>query len=156
MTLQERSRLEELDSISRSGIVREQISPVVLRVRTELGWKPQALMTWEPIPLEVFGGALPTEIRSSWIFVLRAGADTGAERHPNSHQRMMSLQGSGDMRIEEEGNWRSNLLISEPAAPLEQRWIRFRQVNHSILSTNICKCDTYDESLTSDKIGIDT
>jgi hypothetical protein len=89
MTRQETSRLEELDSILRSDIVREQISPVVMRVRTELGRKPQALMTWEPIPLEVFGGALPTEIRSSWVFVLRADADTGAERHPNSHQRMM-------------------------------------------------------------------
>jgi len=103
--------------------VRGQISPVVMRVRTELGRKPQALMTWEPISLEVFGGALPTEIRSSWVFVLRAGADTGAERHPNSHQRMMSLQGSGDMRTEEEGNWRSNLLTSEPAALLKRRWI---------------------------------
>jgi hypothetical protein len=123
MTPQERSRLEELDSILRSDIVPEQISPAVARVRTELGRKPQALMTWEPIPLEVFGGALPTEIRSSWVFVLRAGADTGAERHPNSHQRMMSLQGSGDMRTEQEGKWRSNPLISEPAAPLEQRWI---------------------------------
>jgi hypothetical protein len=115
--------LEELDSILRSDIVREQISLVISRVRAELARKPQALMTWEPTPLEVFGGALPTEIRSSWVFVLRAGADTGAERHPNSRQRMMSIQGSGDMRTEQEGNWRSNPLISEPAAPLEQRWI---------------------------------
>jgi hypothetical protein len=123
MTPRERSRLEELDSILRSDIVREQISLVISRVRAELARKPQALMTWEPTPLEVFGGALPTEIRSSWVFVLRAGADTGAERHPNSRQRMMSIQGSGDMRTEQEGNWRSNPLISEPAAPLEQRWI---------------------------------
>jgi hypothetical protein len=123
MTPHERSRLEELDCILRSDIAREQILPIISRVRAELGRKPQALMTWEPIPPEVFGGALPTEIRSSWVFVLRAGADTGAERHPNSHQRMMSIQGSGDMRTEQGGNWRSSSLISEPAAPLEQRWI---------------------------------
>ena len=36
---------------------------------------------------------------------------------------MMSAQGSGDMRTEQEGKWRSNFLISDPAAPLEQRWI---------------------------------
>lgn len=100
MTPQERSRLEELDRILRSDRVREQIAPVISRVRSELKQKPQALMTWEPISLDVYGSALPREIRSSWVFVLRAGADTGAERHPNSHQRMMSIHGSGDMWTE--------------------------------------------------------
>jgi len=135
MKSQESSRLEELDRILRSGTVREKISPVISRVRAQLARKPEALMTWEPIPLKVFGGALSEEIRSSWVFVLRAGADTGAERHPNSHQRMMSMEGSGDMRTadppshkatawqEAEIVWRSNLLVSDPAAPLEQRWI---------------------------------
>jgi len=123
MTRQERSRLEELDCILRFDIVCKQISSVILRVRAELTRKPEALMTWEPIPLEVFGGALPADIRSSWVFVLRAGADTGAERHPNSHQRMISIQGGGDMQTEQEGNWQSNFLTSEQAAPLEQRWI---------------------------------
>jgi len=54
---------------------------------------------------------------------LRAGADTGAERHPNSHQRMMSFEGSGDLQTGEPERWQSNVLISDPAAPLEQRWI---------------------------------
>lgn len=123
MTPKERSRLEELDCILRSNTVREQISPVISRARAELERKPEALMTWEPIPLAVFGGALPTGIRSGWVFVLRAGTDTGIERHPNSHQRMMSMEGSGDMRTEEEGKWRSNFLISKSDASLEQRWI---------------------------------
>jgi hypothetical protein len=57
------------------------------------------------------------------VFVLRAGVDTGAERHPNSHQRMMSFEGSGDMRTGQPGHWQSNLLISNPGAPLEQRWV---------------------------------
>jgi hypothetical protein len=150
MTSEERSRLEKLDRILRSASVRKQIAPVISRVCAELKRKPEALMTWEPIPLEVFGEELPAEIQSSWVFVLRAGADTGPERHRNSHQRMMSLGGSGDMRTLNvkslnrykvksgppssgsrrttvrqgaAGHWRSNLLISDPAAPLEQRWI---------------------------------
>jgi hypothetical protein len=123
MSPQERSRLEKLDCILRSGTMKQQILSVVSRVRTKLARKPQAMMTWETIALDVFGSALPTEIRSGWVFGLRAGADTGAERHPNSHQRMMSMEGSGDMRTEQEGTWQSNLLISEPAASLEQRWI---------------------------------
>jgi hypothetical protein len=122
----ERSLLKELDRVVRSKAVGEQISPIVSRVRGELARKPKALMAWEPIPLNVFGGTLPAGIRSSWVFVLRAGADTGAERHPNSHQRMMSLHGAGEMRTAESGSdprWRSNFLISDPDTPLEQRWI---------------------------------
>ena len=57
-------------------------------------------MAWEPIPLTIYGGAVPDAIKSSWVFVLRASANTGAERHPNSHQRMMSFQGSGDMQVQ--------------------------------------------------------
>ena len=123
MTLEERARLEALDAVLRSENVHEQIRPVIDRVRAELSRSKQALMAWEPIALSIFGGALPSEIRSAWVFVLRAGADTGAERHPNSHQRMMSFGGGGDMKTGVPGTWRSNVLVSQPDAPLEQRWI---------------------------------
>jgi hypothetical protein len=135
MEPEEGARLEKLDAIVRSDRLRAEIYPIVDRVCTALSQKPEALMTWEPIPLEIFGEGLPPEIRSGWIFVLRAGADTGAERHPNSHQRMMTLHGSGDMKTEskkgelrikkdEKGiDWQSNVLVSEPGAPLERRWI---------------------------------
>ena len=62
-------------------------------------------------------------IRSSWVFVLRAQANTGAERHPNSHQRMMSYRGSGDFQLWTGGRWRSNPLVSDSEAPIESRWV---------------------------------
>src|SRR5213596_3973022 len=123
MTQQEHARLESIDAVLRSDSVRQQILPIIERVRAELARKKEALMTWEPIPLAVFGRKLPAEIRSAWVFVLRAGADTGAERHPNSRQRMMSFQGSGDMQTGEPGQWQSNALVSDPEALLERRWI---------------------------------
>src|SRR5437879_9921805 len=98
MTKEERSRLESLDAVLRSENVRKQIRPIVERVRAELARKKAALMTWESIPLTVFGSPLPAQIRSAWVFVLRAGADTGVGRHPNSPQGMMSFAGSGDTR----------------------------------------------------------
>src|SRR5436189_4365345 len=122
MSPEERSPLESLDAVLRSEDVRKEIPPVVERVRAELVRKKEALMTWEPIPLAVFGRKLPAEIRSTWVFVLRAGADTGAERHPNSHQRMMSFEGSGDLQTGQHGKWKSNILVSDPDAPLERRW----------------------------------
>jgi hypothetical protein len=123
MSPEECSRLESLDAVLRSEDVRGEIRPVVERVCAELTRKKEALMTWEPIPLALFGRTLPAEIRSAWIFLLRAGADTGAERHPNSHQRMMSFKGSGDMQTGEPGQWQSHALVSDPDAPLERRWI---------------------------------
>src|SRR5213594_2348867 len=127
MTQQEHAQLESIDAILRSETVRQQILPIIERVRAELARKREALMTWEPIPLTVFGRALPREIQSAWVFVLRAGADTGTERHPNSHQRMMTFQGSGDMQTEERGRWQSNVLVGGHDAPLEQRWISIPQ-----------------------------
>jgi hypothetical protein len=133
MTADERARLEGLDAVVRSNELRAKIKPVVERVCAALVQKLEAVMTWEPISLETFRQKLPPEIRSGWVFVLRAGADTGAERHPNSHQRMMTLQGTGDMRVRAlhdelstgptSSPWQSNVLVSEPSASLERRWI---------------------------------
>ena len=133
MTADERARLESLDAVVRSNELRAKIKAVVDRVCAVLEQKPEAMMTWEPMPLETFRQKLPPEIRSGWVFVLRAGADTGAERHPNSHQRMMTLHGTGDMRVQARHGesstglasspWQSNVLVSEPSAPLERRWI---------------------------------
>jgi len=123
MTKAERSRLEVLDRALRSESVRKHIRSVVARVREQLARRTDALMSWEPFPLDVLATRLPPEIRSAWVFVLRAGADTGAERHPNSHQHMISFEGSGDLQTGEPGNWQSNVLISDADASLEQRWI---------------------------------
>jgi hypothetical protein len=123
MTKQERSRLEALDTALRSDSVREHIRSVVIRVREKLARRKDTLMSWEPFPLDVLATTLPPEIRSAWVFVLRAGADTGAERHPNSHQRMMSFEGSGDLQTGELGKWQSNVLVSNAEEPLERRWI---------------------------------
>lgn len=132
MKEEERSLLEKIDKILRSKKVRTQIRPIVGRVCAELAAKKTTVMAWEPIPLTTFGDALPPGIESGWVFILRAGANTGPERHPNSHQRMMSFEGTGDMQIGTESaaskiQWQSNVLVSDPAAPLERRWVSIPQ-----------------------------
>ena len=150
MTAAERTILVGLDQILRLEKVRTLIRPVAERVHAKLSRDTGALMAWEPIPLTIYGSVLPGAIKSSWVFVLRAGANTGAERHPNSHQRMMSIEGSGDMQVQagssntrgqrtaayargsgepkEVGDqWQSNMLISDSDAPLERRWISIPQ-----------------------------
>ena len=56
-------------------------------------------------------GASRRRVQSSWMFVLRRGVTTGAERHPNSRQRMVSWEGSGDFQVHDGPGWRSHLLV---------------------------------------------
>ncbi len=120
---EERSVLEALDALVRRGSRREEIDRIAARVERALEAAPGSRMAWEPIPLELWGGGLPAGIRSSWVFVLRAREATGAERHPNSRQRMTSWRGEGDLQTRTAASWTSHRLRGDPAAPIEDRWI---------------------------------
>ena len=125
VTPKERAIIEQLDGILRSEKVRRTIEAVVAQVRADLARRPGAVMAWEPIPLALYGEMLPPQIESSWVFILRAGVNTGAERHPNSHQRMTTFEGVGDLQVRPDLNslWESHVLRNDPNAPLEQRWV---------------------------------
>jgi hypothetical protein len=121
----EKTVLESLDRIVRSSDLQAALQPIVRRGHEQLTTQPHSVMTWEPIAMSLLGDRLPAGIRSAWVFILRAGVNTGPERHPNSHQRMMSFIGSGDLQTRETSGspWISNVLLSDPAQPLEQRWV---------------------------------
>jgi hypothetical protein len=123
MSPQERQILETLDALLRSDAVKAGIDPIVERVQSKLAQDHAAAMAWEPVPLSIYSNLLPAGLCSSWVFILRAWAITGAERHPNSHQRMMSFHGTGDLQTGGEGRWQSNVLVSDREADLWQRWI---------------------------------
>jgi len=123
MDKQELKILQILDAIAKQESVRAMIDSVVLRVERRLTQDFGALLAWEPVPLATYGGKLPNTIRSSWVFVLRAQSNTGAERHPNSRQRMMSYRGSADLQILTSERWCSNPLVSDSEVQIESRWI---------------------------------
>jgi GNAT superfamily N-acetyltransferase len=116
--------LEQLDALVRQPYVMARLDPIADRVEHKLAADPTASMAWEPVPLEIYGTALPDGMRSSWVFVLRGnGTNTGPERHPNSHQRMASYRRNGDMQTRQGDRWQSHLLESDLGAPLSRRWI---------------------------------
>jgi hypothetical protein len=119
----ERQILETLDAAVFAPAAAERIAEIAARVRATLARGPKEIEAWEAVPLTLYGTALPAEIRSSWVFVLRAGVVTGAERHPNSRQRMASWEGGGDFQVHDGVRWRSHFLASGRGAPLERRWL---------------------------------
>ena len=115
--------LKALDAAVRCESTAAHVDEIASSLEQELARKPDMVLVWKPIALGVYSVPLPSMIRSSWVFVLRADTVTGAERHPNSHQRMMSYRGAGDFQTKTDGPWCSHHLSSVPGTPLEERWI---------------------------------
>ena len=92
MTADERGILEQIDAALRSDAAAAAIGPVVERVAETMARKPGSIEAWEPIPLEVYGGLLPSAIRSSWVFILRAGVTELAIVVPEGFQ-VLAVEG---------------------------------------------------------------
>ena len=124
MDSRERELLLGIDSIVRKNNVIEMIDSMVARIEQRLNTDKDSIMAWEPVPLYLYGESLPDMILSSWIFIIRAGMISGAEmhRHPNSHQRVISFRGNGDLQVWENDGWKSNPLVSDLQGDLESRW----------------------------------
>jgi hypothetical protein len=121
-SVEERAILQSLDAAISDEAVIAKLDLLVAQVEAKLAQDPAAVMAYEPVPLNWYGGKLPGPIRSSWVFILRARTNTGAERHPNSRQRVASYRGTGDLQVWDD-QWRSNFLKSEAETSLESRWL---------------------------------
>jgi hypothetical protein len=121
--LSERRILESIDNILRQKSVRATIDSIAMKVEHELKRDTEASLAWGPVPLTVYQESLPEMLRSSWVFAVRARTNTGAESHPNSHQRMMSYRGTGDLQIWGGKKWCSHFLKSVPEGSIEDRWV---------------------------------
>jgi hypothetical protein len=123
ISAQEYEILRALDKALKKAEVAQQIDRIVAEVEQKLTRNTDDAMAWQTIPLSLYGESLPDGIQSSWVFIIRAHAVTGAERHPNSIQRAVSYRQSGDLQVRDDDAWRSNSLVSEPDADMEKRWI---------------------------------
>ena len=119
----ERHLLAELDAAVLGLVMDKPLHDTAARVVAELDLHPERGMAWEAVPLRRFPYPLPACIASCWIFALRKGCTSGAERHPRSHQRMMSFLGSGVFQTRTDRDWRSHPMTSDHNGPLRARWI---------------------------------
>jgi hypothetical protein len=118
----ERDIVEALDREIRTPRAAALLSALTAEVGAVLKRDPGARLAWRTVPLDIYDH-LPAGIASSWVFVLRAGCSSGAERHPNSIQRVMSYQGWADMRTWDGERWVSHILRSEAEQPPANRWL---------------------------------
>lgn len=121
---EEREVLRALDAASSSPAATAALSRIAERVLATLARAPGEIEAWEAVPLDVYApGPLPRDVGSSWVFALRRGVATGAERHPNSRQRMFSWSGGGNFQVHDGSRWVSHRLSADRGAPLEERWL---------------------------------
>jgi hypothetical protein len=120
---EERELLRSLDAAVFAPAAAAALRPICDRVLAILARSPKEIEAWEAVPLELYGVDFPDSIGSSWVFVLRHGVTTGAERHPNSVQRMVSWSGGGDFQIHDGERWVSHRLVSDRAVPFDRRWV---------------------------------
>jgi len=112
-----------LDAVTSAASVRNVIRGALHRVLASLA-ATRGPMAWESLPLESLAAvAIPPAIQSCWVFVIRPGEATGAERHPNSHQRSLSLCGSGRFELHDGMGWRAFPLESHEVGLLTGRWV---------------------------------
>lgn len=119
---EERAILGALDEAASNPKAAAALSRVAGRVLATLARAPGEIEAWEAVPLDVYG-PLPPRVGSSWVFALRRGVATGAERHPNSRQRMFSWSGGGDFQVHDGTRWVSHRLSADRGAKLEERWL---------------------------------
>jgi hypothetical protein len=104
--------LHELSTLVASPAVWTKLAPIVARLEDSLGASPELPQAWEPVPLDALAVDLPGSIESCWIFVLRAGGVFGAEKHPNSHQRSIALEGAALFELYVDGVWTAHPIDS--------------------------------------------
>ena len=117
----EQELLRRLDGLVSMPRITEHIAPVIARVERRMTDDPKSIEEWEPLPIDLFAD-LPSGIRSAWVFILGANHESGFERHPNSHQRVMSYRGWGDFQVGYP-NTASNHLVSDRDLDIERRWV---------------------------------
>jgi hypothetical protein len=113
----------ELASMMGNPSVRSKLTETLARVEGVLAASEKRPQAWEPVSLTLFGPALPGIIKSCWVFVLRAGATFGAERHPNSHQRTVALRGSALFEVLPKDSWLPRPIDAASPDPVNGRWL---------------------------------
>ncbi len=122
MDQREQAFLRKLEGVLENQPARIAIDAAISEAKRQLDADRQRRAGSVQVPLSDCGQSLPSSIKSCRVFVLRAGSEFQTERHPNSHQRVLSLEGTGKIRVFDKLRPRDVSLGSDMHGPLELRW----------------------------------
>jgi len=114
--------LQELDRAVHTPRAAAFLASLANDLEAMLVEAPATRIAWRTVPLCAYEN-LPDGIASSWVFALRADCSTGAERHPNSIQRVMSYRGTADMQLWNGKTWESHHMASGADKAFDTRWL---------------------------------
>ncbi|HZR41605.1 MAG TPA: hypothetical protein VFB12_15910 [Ktedonobacteraceae bacterium] len=114
--------VEQLDEVVRQPDVARAIEGYVARVQEHLQEHEELEEASLPVPVGTFGDQLPAVIASSRIVAYRAGTLARIERHPNSYQRVLCLQGLGEIITFEDGMRHAHMLVGRTGGSLAEKW----------------------------------
>jgi mannose-6-phosphate isomerase-like protein (cupin superfamily) len=90
--------LSDLTELALVMLRRGGVSETLNRLKRELRASPEPFV-WASVGLRGADELLPPEIRSAWLFALKAGMWSGLHHHPNSVQHMIVVSGRGRSKI---------------------------------------------------------
>lgn len=110
---------ERADQDAAASVIRDAIS----EAEAELEADPTRLAASRQVPLGVFGDDLPSGVRSCRVFALRRDTAFNTERHPNSHQRFLSLRHWGKIRVFTPSDVTERIVPSGLGTAIADRWV---------------------------------
>jgi len=111
--------LQNLNDAVEQIVKQKTFSEMVEGLKKDLNYTEEPFV-WSVIDLGAVNCALPEQIKSSWVFVLKRGVPSGCHYHPNSIQHMVMIEGQGQSSI---GNLRKEMVrFGTPDQPPETVW----------------------------------
>jgi hypothetical protein len=122
VTQEELSILSTLDRLVFQPATLAAIRQSGAKLAHQLESKPAAAFVRAELHLSLYGAGLPEGIHSSNIYVIRPRVTSGVERHPNSHQRSMSLDGRGAFHLGLGEHRKTYPLAGIEGGDITERW----------------------------------
>jgi hypothetical protein len=111
--------LEKLHAAVEWLLRQDVFSRAVERLRGDLS-ESQEPFVWTTVALDAVRVALPTPIKSCWVFLLKRGVPSGSHYHPNSVQHMVALNGGGQSNVG--GILRAMIPFGSARHSIEEKW----------------------------------
>jgi mannose-6-phosphate isomerase-like protein (cupin superfamily) len=117
-----RAAISELQEFVRQPQVMAALSTAQSEAAARLVREPALRSTFVALEPASIGAAVPAAAATIRVAVSRAGVDTPVERHPNSTQVLLVLQGPVETHVETTTGWRIDRYGEGEGQAVENRW----------------------------------